>query len=269
LFGHEILLAGSDSIYYSICVTRDHYKTVTNKESFVILIATSPEEAMGEATFLPESMPGVVSPVPVRPVTSKDVKDAAAKLKGVDAKQFDALLALRGALEARDELALDDARGRMERVYQLRERELTQYRKSPENEETQRYWAELIESLRLGPKAKQNPSRLLSFDVSRTVGQLNTNIVLWWVDRMRRFIPAIFCVDVKTALYLHTFFIAPTGGPGFRSCLYDGEQFFQDRPNQEYCCPAHREAHRVARFRDNKRRKTEERGKHHGAQKTR
>ena len=30
----------------------------------------------------------------------------------------------------------------MERVYQLREKELTQYRKSPENEETQQYWAE-------------------------------------------------------------------------------------------------------------------------------
>lgn len=242
-------------------MTRDHYETVTSKESFAILIPASREEAMGEATFLSESMPGVVSPVSVRPVTSRDVKDAAAKLKGVDGKQFNALLALRGALEARDELALADARERMERVYQLREKELTQYRKSPENEETQRYWAELIESLRPGPKTKQNPSRLLSFEVSRTVGQLNTHVVLWWADRIGKFIPAIFCVDVQTALYLHTFFIAPTGGPGFRICPYDGEQFFQDRPNQDYCCPAHREAHRVARFRNERKLQATKTGK--------
>lgn len=52
---------------------------------------------------------------------------------------------------------------------------------------------------------------------------------------------------IRTALYIHTFFIAPTRG--LRICPYDGEQFFQDRPNQEYCTPAHREAHRVKRAR--------------------
>jgi hypothetical protein len=231
-------------------VKRDRYETVTRKESFVLLIPASPEEAMGDATFLSESMPGVVSPVPVRPFTSKDLKDAATKLKGADGKQFDALLALRGALEARDDLALADARERIEQVYRLREMELAKHRKSPENEETRRFWAELIEGLRPGPKAKKNPCRLLSFEVSRTVGLLNAQIVLWWEDRKEKFIPAIFCLDVRTALYLHTFFIATTGGPGFRICPYDGEQFFQDRPNQDYCCPAHREAHRVARFRN-------------------
>jgi hypothetical protein len=178
------------------------------------------------------------------------VKNAAAKLKGVEAKQFDALVALRGALEARDELALASATTRMEEVYQSQERELTRHRKAPESEEWRRHWAELIESLRPGPKARENPARLLSFEVSRTVGLLNAQIVLWWAEE--RFIPAIFCVDMKTALYLHTFFIAPIGELGFRICPHCHNQFFQDRPNQDYCCPAHREAHRVARFRNEK-----------------
>jgi hypothetical protein len=63
------------------------------------------------------------------------------------------------------------------------------------------------------------------------------------------FRPAIYCPDMKVALYIHNFFIAPLAGPGFRICPYDGEQFFQKQPNQDYCCPAHREAHRVARHR--------------------
>src|SRR5258706_2267133 len=75
-------------------------------------------------------------------------------------------------------------------------------------------------------------------------------IVLWWAEE--RFIPAIFCLDMKTALYLHTFFIAPVGEIGFRICPHCHNQFFQDRPNKDYCCPAHREAHRVARFRNEK-----------------
>jgi|GEM_PF-1763953 len=250
---------------------RDHNKTVTSKESFAILIqAASTDEAMGEATFLSESMPGVVSPVPVRPVTPKDLKSAATNLKGVDGKQFNALLALRRALEARDDLALADATERLEQVYQLRERELARHRKSPESEETRRFLAELIESLRPGPKAKRNPARLLSLEVSRTVGLLNAQIVLWWAEE--RFIPAIFCLDVTTALYLHTFFIAPIGEIGFRICPHCHNQFFQDRPNQDYCCPAHREAHRVARFRNEKKLRaieTETNRRKNGTQKAR
>lgn len=228
---------------------RDRYKTVTGKESFAILIQASSGQATGEATFLSESMTGTASSVPVRPVTLKDVKETAAKLRGINGKQFDALLALRGALEARDELAIADARKRMESARESRERELKQLFKSQENDEAQQ-WAALIESLGPDPKAKKNLYRLFSFEVSRTVGNLNAQIVLWWADKIGKFIPAIFCANIQAALYLHTFFIAPNSGPGFRICPYDGEQFFQDRSNQEYCCPAHREAHRVARWRE-------------------
>ena len=62
--------------------------------------------------------------------------------------------------------------------------------------------------------------------------------------------PAIYCTDLDSAFYVHTFLIAPTGSIGYRMCPHCGEQFLQERSNQDYCIPAHREAHRVARWRD-------------------
>jgi hypothetical protein len=260
-------------------VTRDQYKTVTSKESFAILIPASEWEAEGEATFQME----LGGPQHVRAATLKEMRKTAKELKGAIAAHFDALLAMRGALESRDELALSSAKDRLERAYGLWEAERP-LRPLPEEEESRRQLGEALasvvgmsateslkhfEGLGPGPQAKADIHRLLSYEVSSWLGRLQTppNIVLWWMNGSFR--PAIYCGDTKTALYVHTFFIAPVGGLGFRICPYDGKQFFQGRPNQEYCCPAHREAHRVARFRDNRRRNHGERGKRHGAQKTR
>jgi hypothetical protein len=260
-------------------MNRDRYETVTSKEIFAILIPTSPDKAMGEATFQMELGP----PVPVRAVTLQELKSAARKMKEVEGDYFLALLTLRGALEARDELLMAKAKERLEKVYRSREakRALTE---SPEDDESQRQFGEVLATLiglppdesekhfaglRPGPRAKADPSRLLSYEVSQRVA--NSKIVLWWMDG--EFRPAIYCEDIESALYIHTFFIAPTGGLGFRICPYDGEQFFQDRPNQEYCLPAHREAHRVARFRNRKKLETAKaktnRRKSNGTQKTR
>jgi hypothetical protein len=103
---------------------------------------------------------------------------------------------------------------------------------------------------------------------------MKSEIVLWLVDGTFR--PAIYCSDTKTALYIHTFFIASIGGLGWRICPYshcEKKQFFQDKPNQDYCCPAHREAHRVARWRDERKKKLaaekSKKGKKNVTQKTR
>lgn len=233
---------------------------------------------MGEATFSSEAF----GPKNVRAITLDEVKATAKKLRGTDAARFDALLSLRGALESEDRLAMDRAGERMERLYQLRQAETPKAADPNQDrqlgaifanytglspEETAKY----MMGMRSGPKAAANPRRLFSYEVSQVVGSLfQTEIVLWWMDGAFR--PAIYCMDAKAALYIHTFFLAPNGEVGFRICPYDGEQFFQDRPNQEYCCPAHREAHRVARFRDNKKRKAAEQrkdGGKHVTQKTR
>jgi len=227
------------------------------------LIPASEGDAEGEATFLME----LGGPQHVRAVTLKEVRKTAKELKGAVAAHFDALLAMRDALESQDELALSNAKGRLKRAYRLREAERP-LKPLPEEEESRRQLAEALasvvgmsaaeslkhfEGLGPGPKAKADSRRLISYEVSSWHGRLQTppDIVLWWMSGSFR--PAIYCGDMKTALYVHTFFIAPVGGLGFRICPYDGEQFFQKRPNQEYCCPAHREAHRVARFRDKRR----------------
>src|SRR6185295_19039569 len=98
---------------------RDHYITVTGKESFALLIPASPEEAVGEATFQME----LGGPQPVRPFTLSDRKQMARKMKGVAGDHFFALLALRDALESGDTLMLNNARERLERIYHLRESE--------------------------------------------------------------------------------------------------------------------------------------------------
>jgi hypothetical protein len=256
-------------------MNRDRYKTVTG---FVLLLPASPSEATGEATFASESL----GPSHVRAITLEEVRAAAKKLKGAEAARFDALLYLRDALESQDQLALKSAMERMEKFYRLRQAETP--KTADPNQDRQlgaafAQWAGLspeetakyMLGMRSGPKAAKNPRRLFSYEVSQAVGSLfQTEVVLWWMDGAFR--PAIYCMDAKTALYIHTFFLASAGGLSFRICPYDGEQFFQDRPNQEYCCPAHREAHRVARFRDNKKRRAAERGKdrrNHGTQKTR
>jgi hypothetical protein len=239
-----------------LLMTRDRYKTVTGKESFVLLIAASPEDAAGEATFQME----LGASQPVRLFTLADMKRAAKTLKGATGDRFFALLELRDALESRDTLALDKSKKRLEKLDQTRE---VQRKFQPSDDDPQmRQFAEAIarlvglspneslkhlEGLRPGPKAKEDARRLLSYEVSRSVGLFNAQVVLWWAGG--EFRPAIYCTDIKTAFYIHQFFIAPTGGIGYRICPHCGEQFLQDRANQDYCCPAHREAHRVARWR--------------------
>ena len=245
----------------------------------MILVPVSREKATGEATFEWE----MGQPVPVSPPTVQELKITARKMKGPDGDLFSALLALRGALEAQDKLQLTKALDRLEKAERSREREVTS-RQSPKFAESRAEFGKFIapivglppdeslkhwEGLRPGPRAKRDPYRRLSYEVSMRV--MGSQIALWW--QKKSFSPAIYCLDIETALYIHTFFLAPVSGVGFRICPYDSEQFFQDRPNQAYCCPAHREAHRVARFRDKQKRKSAENiredGKKHGTQKTR
>jgi hypothetical protein len=243
-------------------MTRDWHKTVTSKDNFVLLVqAVPPQKSVGEATFSTE----IGTPSPVHPVTLDELRSTAKKLRGSDSLEFLALLALRGALEAGDGLALANAKERLEDVYRRQQKERALL--LPEDKESRKKFGEQLapsiglspeeslkhyEGLRPGPRAMENPSRLFSWAVSNTIC-LWPQLALWSVHG--KFVPAIFCDGVnhdhamKIALFIHTFFLAPVGGLGFRICPYDGEQFFQDRPNQEYCKPAHREAHRVKRAR--------------------
>ena len=244
-------------------MNRDRNEHVTNQKGFALLVqAVPPQVSMGVATFFVE----IGAPLPVRPVTREELKIVAKKLRGTDGKEFDALLQLRGALEAQDELALAKAKEALQEVSRLRQKEDTS-RRSTQNEESRRKFGEVIapsiglppeesyehySGLRPGPRAMENPGWLLSQVVSRIV-DMWASVVLWWVEG--RFIPAIYCIGpdhdfaMRVALYIHTFFIAPSGQIGIRACPYCSDQFWQDQSNQDFCCINHRESHRVARFR--------------------
>lgn len=248
----------------------------------ILVQAVPPHRPMGETTFGPE----IGHPLHVRPITLDDLKLTAGKMGDIEGKEFSALLALRGALEANDDLAMASAKQRLEGIYQRKQKDRTA--RLPEAEDLRReagmQWGVLgltpeealqhIEGLRPGPRAARSYPHLLSWAVSRAISDW-AQLALWWVNG--RFHPAIHCAGVDerhasvVALYVHTFLVAPNREVGFRICPYDGEQFFQEQTNQEYCCPAHGAAHRVARSRNKK--KTQQnyqrKGRTDGAQKTR
>ncbi len=234
-------------------MSRDMNETVTG---LAILIPCSPAEAMGEATFQME----FGGPQPVRTITIADLKRTNRGLKGASAAHFGALLAMRTAWEMNDHLVLAKAIARLQQYYSLCEA------KSPPWTDSDRKYGEAVSrfvglppdealkylsGLRSGPKAQTDLKRLFSYEVSRAVGVslYAPEIVLWSWKGSQQPIPAIYCPDPEKALYIHTFFIAPVGSLGFRACPYDGDSFFQRQTNQDYCCSAHREVHRMRRSR--------------------
>jgi hypothetical protein len=68
-------------------------------------------------------------------------------------------------------------------------------------------------------------------------------LVMWYSQEGNRFIPALFCPDRKSAAFTMTF----TGR--IRLCPKCDAPFIPAAGNVDYCCIAHREAHRVARSR--------------------
>lgn len=274
-------------------MNRDTYKTVTG---FVLLVPASKFEAMGRANFLASFQEKYV-----RVVSLEDIQRTAARLKGVDADHFDACLYLKATmngdtfaivksvdrfarvLDARQEAS--DARDRREREERIKKKVQSGWVAHSDGSFTKDFGDKggVITELpskssfefrsreaKSAPEflvelyAKEITSAILSKPVVDATDEESPQskppqIVNWYFEGGFR--PAIYCEDLKSALYIHTFLLAPTGVVGFRACPYDGAHFFQDRPNQEYCCPAHREAHRVARFRHAKKLKAAERQK--------
>lgn len=232
---------------------------------------------MGEATF--EGRLG--SHVAVRSIQFQELKLVVKAMKRAWARHFSALLALRGALESMDEVQLRHARERLSKAILMLERERP--RRSGFSGESPEYAAEEEKMLREWQEhtlafffktermsgVNEDAFRLLSYEVSRVDGLRGARLVLWWKDG--RFVPAIYCDCPMAALYVHTFLIAPAGDVGYRDCPKCGEPFQQKRADQDYCTPAHREAHRVARWRARKEDSADQGSKRRrdGTQKTR
>ena len=126
-------------------------------------------------------------------------------------------------------------------------------------------WKEALEILsgyRWPPRIAKDAAKVLSLEISRTLA-LRVDVVLWWTGE--RFAPAFFCKDATVAPYLY---ILTHKGIGV--CPHCGEWFQRERRDQVYCSIAHREAHRVARWRARKSSlKTRKKGDEHVTRKTR
>jgi len=197
-----------------------------------------------------------------------------------EAKHFSAMLMFRQALGSRpDALALDKASELLRQSYALKREQRDSSRLSNidwENSEfaqaiaalaglgTNKEAMEIYEGLRPGRSASADPRWLLSQEVSTSVRE--ARLVLWW--NKERFLPAIWCPNLKTAFYARAL-LDIVGTKSFRLCAFCGDWFRQKRTDQDYCSVAHREAHRVARWRANQKLKIQKKGRKRGTRKTR
>jgi hypothetical protein len=76
-------------------------------------------------------------------------------------------------------------------------------------------------------------------------------LVVWFSGKARQFVPAIFCPDWKTAAFVKHFL------GRLRSCPHCGKLFVPSRSDTDYCCTKCRDAHRLARWRANKKKNGE------------
>jgi hypothetical protein len=230
---------------------RDHINTVT---TIPVLISCSRDEQQGEATF--EAHGG-----PVREVTAKDFDKKTGKhRKFLDAMQdherqhFAGVVGLLRAIEERDSVAVAKARQQLLEA-QAKEAQRGEALGWKDNERLGQLLAsgfglkadqgkealEILGGYRWPSGTAKDAAKILSLEISRTLA-LWVELVFWWTGE--RFTPALYCIDPKVAPYVYIL-----THKGWGVCPHCGEWFQKDRSDQNYCRIAHREAHRVARWR--------------------
>jgi len=235
---------------------RDAYKTVTD---LPVLVPCSAREQEGRATFLGQDG--------LHPVRAFADSDLTRKSKGnplrtmLESEQgfFTAIVALQRALGTKDRLAAARAREGLIKAIARKEQvvldpdHVSQLASSP-GVNPQRAELMALELYTLRP-GEADEKILLSARVSEALGSVR--LVLWWSGT--KFRPALYCPDLKSALY--TFVLMKTvAGQSWGVCPFCGLLFVKSRRNQDYCSIAHREAHRVARWRAAKVSNSKERG---------
>ena len=235
-------------------VKRDSNKTVTTLE---ILIPARRAEAEGDATF-----EGELNIQTVRALRNDDLKNASDAMEPEEAQHFQAIAILIKALGQKpDALAIKKAVDQLNQAYALKKRLRGRLFRFTATEQSQvgsvvaglmglppdraEEAMEVLEGLRPGPRASKDPRWLVAYEVSEALK--HCRLVLWWTGGAFR--PALWCPTLKTAFYARAL-LSFVGITKFRVCPYCGRPFFQKRSNQQYCKIEHREAHRVARWRE-------------------
>jgi hypothetical protein len=251
---------------------RDVYDAVTHEYRVPVLIPAKPPQQEGFATFFRELGPAT----PVRIFRNSELRNVRGHLTSEEAQHFIAVLDLTTALQnPSDPIALRKAEKRLKKAYDAKRGEPTElYRlfdeqfsdevKKNTNLST-REAVDVVMGRRPSARATKDRRWLLSEELSEMLSAYS-RLVLWWTGE--RFTPAIWCENVKTAFYVRAL-LNVVGGRSLRICPHCGEVFFQARPDQNYCSIAHREAHRVARWRAMKVSKSKRKGDKRGTRKTR
>lgn len=233
---------------------RGLYDTVTREFRVPVLIPAKPSERDGYATFFRQ----LSQPTPVRVFRDSDLRNAHKHLTSDEALHFAAVLNLTTALQnPSDPIALRKAEERFKQAYAGKRSEPTELYQRLINDEqfldevkknthlSPQETIEFFAGRRPSPHAASDKRWLLSEEISEMLNAYS-QLVLWWTGK--RFTPAIWCEDIKTAFYVRAL-LNVVGGRGLRVCPHCSEVFLQERPDQNYCSVAHREAHRVARWR--------------------
>jgi len=231
---------------------RGSYNAVTD---LAVLIPCKANEQDGVATFLGWNPLGEIQPV--RAFTDADLNSHffAKTVGNTELKVVTALLALSQALEKRDQLAIRRARTDLLRALAHKEnfkpspKLLKELSSEGRNSEEIELFALELGFARLGEVDDRD---MLSCRLSEALAPVR--LVLWWSGK--RFRPALYCPDVKSALYAYVLTrVSASGGLGV--CPFCGILFRKVRSDQNYCSIRHREAHRVARWRAAKAAKSE------------
>ncbi len=216
-----------------------------------VLIPCARNEQQGLATFLGEL--GFENQ-PVRPLTDGDLDKKSTNhplrtLWDTERKFFAALVNLLDGVQDKDQLAITRGRERLVEAIALRDgvdvgpdtlRAASNMRglKPGEAEKI------ALDLSTLGPRSSADEKWLLSTYFSEALDSVR--LVLWWSGY--EFRPALYCPDLKSALYTFVL-MRVVAGRGWGVCPFCGLFFVQTRSDQNYCSVAHREAHRVARWR--------------------
>jgi len=251
---------------------RDHINTVT--ATIPVLISCPSDEGQGEATF--NEFGG-----PVREVTAKDFDPRTGRhrkfldaMRDYERQHFAGVCGLLKAIQERDPVAVAKARKQLLDAQSIEAqrgralgwkdneqlgRRLAPYfgLKADEGKEA----LEILSGYHWPADTAKDAAKILSLEISKTLA-LWVDLVFWWTGE--RFTPALYCKDPKFALYVYIL-----THKGWGVCPHCGRWFEQDRSDQNYCSIAHREAHRVARWRAKMLSKSTKKGGANGPRKTR
>lgn len=215
-----------DSVSSTLLVMQ---RATYNAVTMPVLIPCDKGEAKGRVNLLRiESSPGgsakeIRRDIPVRPLRDEELTGEWLKKGG--GHWVTDLVALYQAIEAQDSLAEKKA--------------------AKGNPNFQQLIHQVREAARGDPEFPQRRlSQLLSWQLD------SVRLVLWWTGK--RFLPALYCAGGIVDAALVRTLLSIVGAKGLRVCPHCSKPFLQTRPDQDYCCVAHREAHRVARWRANK-----------------